>query len=344
MQRRDCDHHPRASIRHLPIRLFRGSPVNVLLPFNQGSSKGFGFAQFASTEHARGFVDPFFPFIQVPPPASHGATASTAFYKALEAGQPTNGRRIKIDYSQSAMPGDKSRGPAVKSNVNDGTRDIGNSQSAILLFRGLDPLSGPQAIHQAMRNSSGLGKEGAKGMKRIILIKDRATMTSFGFAFAEFVDIPASLSYHPWHAENSAPSQSAAAVLAATMSPTIHPAGFRISDRPVAASFGHSESFQPIDNVMLRDDACIPSSLAMGGVEGTWVRYWDETSTLAMLEFQVAAPTIQAPAKERKEKKKGKGMHLSVTARMLLTKSCRRQATGCSCPVCDQAYGEADDF
>jgi len=73
--------------------------------------------------------------------------------------------------------------------MNDGTRDIGNTQAAVLLFRGLDPLSGPQAIHQAMKSSSGPGKEGAKGMKRIILIKDKVTMASFGFAFVEFVDV-----------------------------------------------------------------------------------------------------------------------------------------------------------
>lgn len=76
-----------------------------------------------------------------------------------------------------------------RGNMNDGTRDIGNSQAAVLLFRGLDPLSGPQAIHQAMKSSSGVGKEGAQGMKRIILIKDKVTMASFGFAFVEFVDV-----------------------------------------------------------------------------------------------------------------------------------------------------------
>ncbi len=102
------------------------------------------------------------------------------------------------------------------------------------------------------------------------------------------------------------------------MSPQIHPSGFRISDRPVAASFAHPDSFQPIDNVMLRDDACIPSSLVLGGVEGTWVRYWDDSSTLAMLEFQVAqpAPTVQT-VKERKEKKKVKG-HLHICPLMII--------------------------
>jgi RNA-binding protein 5/10 len=135
-------------------------------------------------------VDPLFPFIQIPPPASHGATATAAFYKALETGIPHNGRRVKIDYSQSASPHEKARN--MRQNMNDGTRDIGNAPSPVLLFRGLDPLSGPQAIYQAMLTSSGPGKDGAKGMKRIILIKDKATMASFGFAFVEFVDLKAS--------------------------------------------------------------------------------------------------------------------------------------------------------
>lgn len=122
----------------------------------------------------------------MPPPASHGASARSAFYQALEQGAPHNGKRVKIDYSQSASPHERGR---PKPNANDGTRDIGNTQCAVLLFRGLDPLSGPQAIHQAMLSSNGPSKQGAKGMKRIILIKDKVTMASFCFAFVEFVDV-----------------------------------------------------------------------------------------------------------------------------------------------------------
>ncbi|KAJ7273454.1 hypothetical protein B0H12DRAFT_1176635 [Mycena haematopus] len=265
--------------------------VTIIRERSSGTSKGFGFAQFPTIEHARSFVDPLFPFIQVPPPASHGASATAAFYKALETGLPHNGRRVKIDYSQSATPHEKGR--MNRGNLNDGTRDIGNSQAAVLLFRGLDPLSGPQAIHQAMLASSGVGKQGAKGMKRIILIKDKVTMASFGFAFVEFVDV-----------------QSASVVLAATMSPQVHPSGFRISDRPVAASFAHPYSFQPIADLMIRDEACISSSLHLGGEEGTLVRYWDEGSTIAQLEFNVEQPIQQQEAaqiKEKKEKKKPKG-------------------------------------
>ncbi|THH32967.1 hypothetical protein EUX98_g1229 [Antrodiella citrinella] len=252
-----------------------------------GLDPDFTEADFTSIDHARAFVDPSYPFIQVPPPASHGASASAAFYKALETGAQHSGRRVKIDYSQSASPGDKRRGPL---NTNDGTRDIGNSQVPVLLFRGLDPLSGPQAIAQAMQNSAGLGKEGAKGMKRIILIKDKVTMASWGFTFVEFVDVA-----------------SAAAVLGNTMSAQIHPNGFRISDRPVAASFAHPYSFQPLPDYSLRDDACVMSSMNLGGVEDTWVRYWDEASTIAMLEFKVEEPLpAPVPVKEKKEKKKAK--------------------------------------
>lgn len=211
------------------------------------------------------------------------------FYKALETGIPNNGRRVKIDFSQSASPHDRTRQP--RGNTNDGTRDIGTSQAPVLLFRGLDPLSGPQAILQAMKSSAGPGKEGAKGMKRIILIKDKYTLSSFGFAFVEFVDVASS-----------------SAVLAAIMSPQIHPTGFRISDKPVSASWAHPYSFQPPEDIMIRDEACITSSLSLGGVEGSWVRYWDESTTVAVLEFQIEQPaaSAQQPSKEKKKKDKAK--------------------------------------
>ncbi|KAH9921052.1 uncharacterized protein B0H18DRAFT_1022520 [Fomitopsis serialis] len=267
--------------------------VTIIRDRTTGLSKGFGFAQFTSIAHARAFVDPLFPFIQVPPPASHGASAAKAFYTALEAGVPAppGGRRVKIDYSQSASPNERrGRGPMQS---NEGMRDIGNTQAPVLLFRGLDPLSGPQAIAQAMKNAAGPGKDGAKGMRRIILIKDKVTMASWGFAFVEFVDV-----------------QSASTVLGLTMSPQIHPNGFRISDRPVAASFAHPESFQPISDYALKDESCMMSSLALGGVEEQWVRYWDEGSMAAVLEFEVAEPiqpSTTAPAKDKKEKKRAKG-------------------------------------
>jgi RNA-binding protein 5/10 len=94
------------------------------------------------------------------------------------------------------------------------------------------------------------------------------------------------------------------------MSPQIHPNGFRISDRPVATSFAHPYSFQPISDPIMRDDACLPSSITLGGIEDQWVRYWDEGATIAKLEYEVEAPTQQAAPTKEKEKKKKKGPYI----------------------------------
>lgn len=99
------------------------------------------------------------------------------------------------------------------------------------------------------------------------------------------------------------------------MSAQLHPSGFKISDRPVAASFAHPYSFQPVTDFLQRDEACLMSTPALGGVEGQWVRYWDESSTVAVLEFKVEEPVASATAtphtKEKKEKKKPKSTYQS---------------------------------
>lgn len=61
---------------------------------------------------------------------------------------------------------------------------------------------------------------------------------------------------------------------------------------------------------MLRDETAIPSSMNLGGVEGAFVKYWDDSSMVAVLEFKVEAPpqpqaqASTGPVKEKKEKKK----------------------------------------
>ncbi len=97
------------------------------------------------------------------------------------------------------------------------------------------------------------------------------------------------------------------------MSSQIHPSGFRISDRPVAASFAHPYSFQPVTDFLQRDEACLMSTIALGGTEAQWVRYWDESSTVAVLEFKVDEPppsSTTSQAKEKKEKKRPKRKRL----------------------------------
>ena len=100
------------------------------------------------------------------------------------------------------------------------------------------------------------------------------------------------------------------------MAPQIHPNGFRISDRPVAASFAHPYSFQPIPDHTLKDDSCIPSSVALGGLEDAHVKYWDEGSMIAVLEFEVEQPTKSGQEQTSKEKKEKKKKGLSSIERV----------------------------
>ena len=113
------------------------------------------------------------------------------------------------------------------------------------------------------------------------------------------------------------------------MSPQLHPNGFRISDRPVAASFAHPYSFQAVADQTLRDDACMMSSMSLGGAEGMWVRYWDEASTAAIIEFKVEEPVKLANTapvvKEKKEKKKkGQLIQAMLSSLVLISRMQRR--------------------
>ena len=60
--------------------------------------------------------------------------------------------------------------------------------------------------------------------------------------------------------------------------------------------------------------------MTLGGVEDQWVRYWDESATIAKLEYEVSEASAQqpAPAKE-KEKKRKKGPAHPMVPFILLT-------------------------
>lgn len=103
--------------------------------------------------------------------------------------------------------------------------------------------------------------------------------------------------------------QHAGKLLAAIMSPELHPEGFRILNKPVAACFANPGSFQPLAPHSLRDEACIMGSSAMGGTEGVFAKYWDETTTVLEMPFEVAQLSKQrehAAQGDKKKKKKPK--------------------------------------
>ncbi|KAG9098063.1 hypothetical protein FS749_004791 [Ceratobasidium sp. UAMH 11750] len=257
--------------------------VTIIRDRNTGLSKSFGFAEFASPEAARIFVEPNFPFIYVPPKASQLAQGYSE----------ENGRRVKIDFSQSAQP----RGPAGNRMHNDGTRDIGNTQAPVVLLRGVDFAATVAEISEAVKESAGPQGDGLKGARKVMLVRDRFSKASLGFAFVEYIN-------------NNAASR----LLAATMSPELHPSGFRIGSRAIAASFAHPASFQPLEQ-RPPDEYSLICTAAVGGSDAGWCSYWDQSAFVEVQEFQVDPETIadltitNTEGEKKKEKKKDKTKH-----------------------------------
>jgi RNA-binding protein 5/10 len=69
---------------------------------------------------------------------------------------------------------------------NDGSGDVGNSPSQFLLVRGLDTMMQEETIAQGLEKFE-------VDLKRILLIRDRNTNISWGFAFVEYQDSSVSL-------------------------------------------------------------------------------------------------------------------------------------------------------
>lgn len=62
--------------------------------------------------------------------------------------------------------------------INDGADDVSTAPTSMLLLRNLDNLSSEESIYKAV--------EQCDGVRRILLIKDKLTKMSCGFAFVEF--------------------------------------------------------------------------------------------------------------------------------------------------------------
>jgi RNA recognition motif-containing protein len=88
-------------------------------------------------------------------------------------------RVLNVDVAPSSPP--KSLTQKTRS-FNDGSGDVGDSSSQFLLVRGLDTMLREEAI------ASGMARLDSEP-KRVLLIRDRKTNVSWGFAFVEYQDV-----------------------------------------------------------------------------------------------------------------------------------------------------------
>ncbi|GAA5857770.1 hypothetical protein JCM1840_000901 [Sporobolomyces johnsonii] len=228
--------------------------TTVIIDRATGLSKRYGFAKFSSVEHARAFIEPNFPSV---PWRERGMPG------------PDDGMRIKINYSQKSGGWREDQGATARLTddqrrategdnasssfyINDGTRDIGSTPSQILLLRGLDPLTNEEEIVSALAKVGGRasGDVARGGVKKVMIVKDRASRQSWCFAFVQFSDV-----------------RLATEVLASAFNAHYHPSGFRIRSSIIALSFCHENSFIPI---------YAKSDWSFRGEGGQQLAYWDD--------------------------------------------------------------------
>jgi RNA-binding protein 5/10 len=170
--------------------------TTIILDKETGLSKRFGFAKFASQEHARAFVEPNFPTIAWKDPPGSVSTGFDGVRLKVDPFELASTRFhvfAKIDFSQTekALPRSDNRASgsraAAAAPVNDGMKHIAQRPTRFLLLRGLDPVTTETEIANILH---GLLSRRATphNIQRVLLAKDRRNHTSWGFAFIEFLD------------------------------------------------------------------------------------------------------------------------------------------------------------
>lgn len=199
-----------------------------------------------------------------------------------------DGMIIKINYSQKSggwredqgagarMVEDerKQAGPVAVPEtyyVNDGMRDIGSTPSQIVLLRQLDPLATEHDIITALGSiPSRVGDDIRlrSALKRVLLVKDRASRSSWGFAFVQLQDV-----------------KLATELLGQVMNPRIFPQGFRVRGTVATVSFSHENSFVPI---------YAKSDWSFRGEGGQQLAYWDDKAFVAAWVPPASTPGTRA--------------------------------------------------
>ncbi|KAA1121129.1 hypothetical protein PGTUg99_016329 [Puccinia graminis f. sp. tritici] len=296
--------------------------VTIIYDRITGQSKRYGFARFLSVEHARAFVEPAFPMVVWKEPSGSRFDRSG------------DGLKVKIDYSQkekvpfevrqrerelaprstpatpfiSEIPNQStysyksSSESSLTTVINDGARDIGGTPTSILLLRGLDPLSTEQEIAQHLQHIPDPSQTVLpESIRKVMLIKDRATRSSWGYAFVQFAEV-----------------QVAVKALSLLLNTSLFPRGFQIRSRTITVTFAHEHSFHPIYT---------PSDWSFRGASGQELAYWDDKAYAALYISPIAEPDrspstsskTKAPTESKQAEEASNGRHEETDVDEVLT-------------------------
>ncbi|KAI8581317.1 hypothetical protein K450DRAFT_232464 [Umbelopsis ramanniana AG] len=162
--------------------------VTLIKDRETGESRKFAFVKFTSVGHAEEFVTKNYPFIYMDRQrvridfSRKEAKQEGAGWRCVKCGKVNDEMRrncleCRMVNPNPSLPVQRPTDPETFA-INDGLRDISALPSHLLLIRGLDQLTTKDTILNIFADSV--------GFRRALLIRERLTQMSSGFAFLEF--------------------------------------------------------------------------------------------------------------------------------------------------------------
>ncbi|QSL64605.1 hypothetical protein MERGE_001906 [Pneumocystis wakefieldiae] len=233
----------------------RGGQIeNVILIRHKETreSRCFAFAKFISLEHSKQFIENNYPFLYI---GNHRVRISYSKenkwdddgWICYSCGINNFPRRevcfkCGVPKQDVATAGNLTHSAPLV--LNDGSQDIATTPSQFLLLRKLDHLTTEELIVKGMAKLQ-------VPIVRVLLIRDRMTRQSWGFAFVEYADVNGS-------------KKALANALSLTSGK-----GFTISSKTIELSFIHGGVFVPVYDQ--NNEFAFKSSK-----NGQLLAYWDE--------------------------------------------------------------------
>ncbi|RKO86088.1 hypothetical protein BDK51DRAFT_25645, partial [Blyttiomyces helicus] len=223
--------------------------IKIIKDRHSGLSRGFAFVTFISTEHSRSWTESHFPAVSIDGKLvrinySRAAAmeddydwmckCGTIIFKGLDRCYKCNAGREDVI---------SMRNPENVMYVNDGSQDVGEVPSPMLLIRGLDPLTTEETFAP---------------LKDVRLVKDRMTQMSWGFGFLVFdnIEIANTLLYAVYNQTSPSP--------------------IVIDGRTVALAYAHANSFVPVYDSTPYNPAAQSYSGSSGAL--AMLAYWDQNA------------------------------------------------------------------
>ncbi|CDH50263.1 rna-directed rna polymerase 2 [Lichtheimia corymbifera JMRC:FSU:9682] len=200
--------------------------VTLIRDRDTGESRKFAFVRFTSVGHAVQFVEKHYPHfymghhrVRIDYCQKDGSRTSKSEWRCPTCGKFNDeSRRTCVECRSMVHEGTRAQKRSKETEsmaINDGTSDVSQMASNMLLLQNLDHLSSEESVFNAVKEY--------QGIQRVLLIKDKLTRMSCEFAFVDFVNVQC----------------------AVTAMRQMNSQGFKVDGRAPKVSFGSPDSFLP---------------------------------------------------------------------------------------------------